>query len=155
MAFVPNNVVGNEVVSKGAVFYEQAVLMAGTAIPAFPTSVQTPFINVGGLPNISFVCGGTDEGTAPEYPDSTVGSVWCFVDIASGNSGKFDPTVKLSKERVATFLIPLTSTSTFQINNIIYPLNVSTKFIQLNFIFLVGQEVNNYAKFYARIHASG
>lgn len=152
MAFVPNNSAGNIVTSNANIFFEKAVMLGG--VFGFNSEYTSPPIRVQGMNKITLTANGTADGSAPTYPDSTVGSVLLSLFVASGNSGEFEPGNGLSFQKIVEYIVPLTNSATFDVPTLYEPLEISAKFILIRTSFLPNQATGNYAKYYVRLHAS-
>ncbi len=152
MAFIPNNSTGTNVVSKGTLFFEKAVML-GTVF-GFTTEYISDWMRVQGMPNIALSANGTSDGNAPTYPDSTIGQVIVRLEIASGNAGEFEAGQSLSGQKIGEWTCPLTNDANFDVPTLYQFVQVPTKFIRVVVTIPSGTPVDNYAKLYVRLHTS-
>ena len=152
MAFIPNNSTGTNVVSKGTLFFEQAIML-GTVF-GFNTEYVSDWLRIQGMPNIVVSGNGTADGNAPTYPDSTIGQVIVRLEIASGNAGAFEPGLALSGQKIGEWTCPLTASGTFDQPTLYQVVTVPTKFVRVVVSIPSGTPVNNYAKLYLRVQSS-
>jgi hypothetical protein len=152
MAFIPNNSAGNIVTSNANIFFEKAVMLGG--VFGFNSEYISPAIRIQGMNKITLSANGSADGTAPTYPDSTVGSALIALEVASGNAGEFEAGLNLSYQKIAEYTVSLTDSATFDVPALYEALEISAKYIRMRCNFLPNQATGNYAKFYARIHAS-
>jgi hypothetical protein len=152
MAFIPNNSTGTNVVSKGTLFFEKAVML-GTVF-GFDSEYVSDWIRIQGMPNIAISANGTADGNTITYPLSTIGQVIVKLEIASGNAGEFEAGVALSSQKIGEWTCPLTDTATFDVPTLYQVVEIPTKFVRVVVTIPTGTPVNNYAKLYVRLHAS-
>ena len=153
MAFLPNNGSGSDVVSKSSLFYEKAVIISGNI--DFPTEFVSPILRIQGLPNITITGQGATDGSAPTYPDSTVGMVLVSIFVASGNAGEFEAGLGLSFQKIGEWSCPLTSVPTFESPPLFQNVQCSAKFLRFRVNFADSPpDVSARAKLYVRVHAS-
>jgi len=153
MAFIPNNSTGNDVVSKGNLFFEKAVEIDGV-FGGFPVQYVSDWLRIQGMPNVALTAQGTADGNAVTYPQSTVGSVIITLEIATGNAGEFEAGLALSSQKIGEWTCPLTNVSTFDVPALYQFIQIPAKFIRFKVSFLPNQATGNYAKLYVRLHAS-
>jgi len=152
MAFIPNNSIGGEIVSKSTFFFEKA-LSLGVGFGLDQTYISD-WLQVQGMPNIVLSANGTDDGNNLIYPDSTIGQVIVTLEIASGNAGFFEAGIGLSSQKIGEWTCPLTDSQTFDVPVLYQVVQVPTKFVRIKVTIPSGTPVNNYAKLYVRLHAS-
>jgi hypothetical protein len=152
MAFIPNNSIGGNVVSKGTFFFEKALsLGVGFGLDQTFTS---DWFQIQGMPNIALSANGTADGNNVDYPDSTIGQVIVRLEIASGNAGEFEAGQALSGQKIGEWTCPMTDDQTFDVPVLYQVVQVPTKYVRIIVSIPSGTLVNNYAKLYVRLHAS-
>ena len=159
MAFLPNNSTSSTSISSGYVTFQDGVLITNDPAytASFPAEYVSEWVRVSGLPKITVQAEGTNDGSAPTYPDSAnIGQVLIGVEVANTNSAEFVGGSALSVIRIGEYTCALTSSATFTPPPLYQEFyNVGSKFARLRVT--TGQDpapTNFIAKLYVRIVAS-
>ncbi len=154
MSLIPNNSLGNSVVTKANASFSVGVNI-GTASTGFPTTFTSDWIDIGGMSNIAIQSQGTSNGLTP---DSTVGSALITVEVSSGTFPAFIISNALGAFRLDRFLAPLTENDNTYTSSEIFRnyVNPSFKFMRVSVDFTdIGSLVGNqYIKTYINLTAT-